>query len=346
MDKIQHILIDWYQKNKRDLPWRHSKSAYHIWLSEIIMQQTQVVQGTKYFVKFINTYQTITDLANANEDEILSMWQGLGYYNRAKNLHYTAKHIRDHFNGIFPENHSDIIKLKGVGTYTAAAISTFAFNKPYPLVDGNVYRLYSRLFCVPTEINTPSGQKEFLEIASNLLSEIDTQNSVIYNQAIMEYGALICTPKSPKCSECQLQSNCISYAKNIQLSLPKKRKSKPKTKRELHYFFVYNTKGFWVQKRDSNDIWNGLYQLPLIEVKTGSDLEIRTLSFLKNSILERNISVVKHLLTHQTLTIYFHKQELDSEKLNNYELVNKETIRSIGFPQVIYSFLQKELNLN
>jgi len=160
MTKIQEILIDWYQKNKRDLPWRHSESAYHIWLSEIIMQQTQVIQGTKYFIKFITTYPTIVDLANAPEDNILALWQGLGYYNRAKNLHFTAQYIRDHHNGIFPSEYKEILALKGVGLYTAAAISTFAFNNPYPLVDGNVFRLYSRLFNVDTEINTTTGQKE------------------------------------------------------------------------------------------------------------------------------------------------------------------------------------------
>lgn len=344
MAKIQHILIDWYEKNKRDLPWRHSKSAYHIWLSEIIMQQTQVIQGTKYFIKFINAYQTITDLANANEDEILSMWQGLGYYNRAKNLHYTAQYIRDHHNGVFPENYTDIIKLKGVGTYTAAAISTFAFNNPYPLVDGNVYRLYSRLFDISTEINTPSGQKEFLQVASGLLSEINTQQSVIYNQAIMEYGALVCTSKVPKCTECQLQPNCISYSKKRHLSLPRKKKAKPKTLREFHYFFVYNSEGFWVQKRENKDIWNGLYQLPLIEVKKGIDPNIETLPFLKDEELERHILTVKHLLSHQTLTIHFHKHYLPICELKGYDFINKKTMESIGFPQVIFNFLKQELN--
>ena len=343
MVKIQDILIDWYGKNKRDLPWRHSKSAYHIWLSEIIMQQTQVIQGTKYYLKFVEKYQTITDLANAPEDDILSLWQGLGYYSRARNLHYTAQYIRDHYNGIFPDQYSDIIKLKGIGHYTAAAISTFAFNKPYPLVDGNVYRLYSRLFDIHTEINTSKGQKEFTQVAKDLLNEINVESSVIYNQAIMEYGALVCKPKAPLCTFCALQANCISYSKNSHKYLPKKKKSKPKTNRTFHYFFLYNEDGFWIEKRIQKDIWVGLYQLPLVEAST---VDFDNIPFLiQQENIEPNVHITKHILSHQNLKVHFHKQYTSKDfTAKNYQFINFKTAQSIGFPQVIYNFLKQEIN--
>jgi len=343
MVKIQEILVDWYNKSKRDLPWRGSKSAYHIWLSEIIMQQTQVVQGTKYFLKFTETFKTITDLANASEDDILALWQGLGYYSRARNLHFTAQYIRDNHNGIFPNEYSDILKLKGIGNYTAAAISTFAFNKPYPLVDGNVFRLYSRLFDIPTEINTSKGLKEFTTIAQNLLDEISIKEGIIYNQAIMEYGALVCKPKAPLCTSCSLQNKCISFSKNNHLSLPKKKKSKPKTNRVFHYFFLYNSNGFWVKRRSEKDIWIGLYEFPLVEQKKGHIITFKEFTFLKTNEIEPSIFTTKHVLSHQNLDVHFHKQHTpDFEVIEGYEFINYKKIESIGFPQVIYKFLQRE----
>lgn len=345
MVKMQGKLNNWYQKNKRDLPWRHSESAYHIWLSEIIMQQTQVVQGTKYYLKFITTYKTIIDLANAPEDEVLALWQGLGYYNRAKNLHFTAQYIRDHHNGIFPNSYPEILKLKGVGLYTAAAISTFAFNKPYPLVDGNVYRLYSRLFNINTEINTTQGQKEFFQLAENLLNEIDEKDAVIFNQAIMEYGALVCKPKQPLCGSCELQANCISYSENTQLTLPRKKKNKAKTKRYFHYFYLYNETGIWMQKRTNKDIWEGLYQLPLIEVKATQQPDFGIFPEINDKDLEKNISTVKHQLSHQELNIHFHKQYIPVNKtIEKFEIIDYNTLGSIGLPQVIFKFLQQELS--
>ncbi len=343
MVKIQGILVDWYSKNKRDLPWRYSKSAYHIWLSEIIMQQTQVVQGTKYFLKFTETFKTITDLANASEDDILALWQGLGYYSRARNLHYTAQYIRDHHNGVFPNQYSDILNLKGIGSYTAAAISTFAFNQPYPLVDGNVFRLYSRLFNIPTEINTSKGQKEFTTLAQNLLDEISLTEAIVYNQAIMEYGALVCKPKAPLCTSCALQNHCISYSKNIHLSLPKKKKNKPKTNRVFHYFFLYNTDGFWVKRRSEKDIWIGLYEFPIIELKEGQSIIFKEFTFLKIDEIESKVFSTKHVLSHQNLEVHFHKQHTSKTKtIKGYEFISYKAIESIGFPQVIYKFLQRE----
>lgn len=342
---MQEILINWYNKNKRDLPWRHSKSAYHIWLSEIIMQQTQVIQGLKYYNKFVSTYPTITDLANATEDEIFSMWQGLGYYNRARNLHTTAQFVRDHYKGEFPSAYKDIIKLKGIGIYTAAAISTFAFKKPYPLVDGNVYRLYSRIFNISTEINTTIGQKEFLALAQDLLGELSTPLAVIYNQAIMEYGALVCKPKSPLCSSCDIQAHCISFSKNNHLNLPKKKKNKAKKERILHFFYLYNENGFWAIKRNQKDIWSGLYQFPLLEIQKNQILNLESIPVLNQKIIETNVSVIKHVLTHQNLNIHFHKQYIPiNTKVENYEFITKKTSQSIGMPQVIFNFLQQQIN--
>ncbi len=344
MVKIQDQLINWYQKNKRDLPWRHSQSAYHIWLSEIIMQQTQVIQGTKYYLKFINTYNSIVDLANAPEDEILSHWQGLGYYSRARNLHYTAQYIRDNYNGVFPSKYSDILDLKGVGKYTAAAISTFAFNKPYPLVDGNVYRLYSRIFDIHTEINSSQGQKEFSILAENLLNEIDVKSAIIYNQAIMEYGALVCKPKSPLCNECMIQNQCISNSKNNHLTLPKKKKNKPKKNRILHYFFLYNDEGFWINKRSEKDIWIGLHQFPLIESVSNASINYESLSYLKVSDIENDVYITKHVLSHQNLEVHFHKQYIHKNiPIEGNLFIPYDKVHTVGFPQVIFNFLNKEI---
>ncbi len=201
-------LVSWYQNNKRDLPWRNTVDPYHIWLSEIILQQTRVLQGTPYYLSFLKAFPTIEDLANASEDKVLKMWQGLGYYSRARNLHFTAKDIVNNFGGEFPKDYKKVLKLRGVGVYTAAAITSFAFDMPYAVVDGNVIRVLSRVFGVSTTFDTSAGKKQFQLLAQELLIEKD---AAIYNQAIMEFGAMQCKPKSPDCSSCPMQDFCVAY---------------------------------------------------------------------------------------------------------------------------------------
>jgi A/G-specific adenine glycosylase len=327
---MQQILIQWFKKNNRPLPWRKNRSAYTTWLSEIIFQQTRIEQGLGYFNKFLLHYPKITDLANDSEDNILKLWQGLGYYSRARNLHKTAQIIRDDYQGKFPEEYSEILKLKGVGEYTAAAISTFAFHKPKPLVDGNVYRLYSRLFKIGTEINTTKGKKEFSQLALELLSNLEVKDQIIYNEAIMEFGALVCKPK-PNCDVCPISVHCLSNSDSTQTDYPKKQKKKQKKIRFLNFYLTESENGFWVEKRTKKDIWINLFQLPCTET-TSKNNESLPLLFSG-----------KHLLSHQELHISIYKSE---NLLNDsdYSFVSWSDWNEIAYPQPIYSFLEKYIS--
>jgi len=255
-------IIPWYLANKRDLPWRNTQDPYKIWISEIILQQTRVEQGISYYHKLTTAFPTIKHLAQADEEIVLKNWQGLGYYSRARNLHFAAKQIVNDFNNKFPNNYNDIISLKGVGEYTAAAIASFAFQLPYAVLDGNVFRLLSRLMGIDTPINSTKAKKEFSELAQSLMN---TKHPDLYNQAIMEFGSQVCKPKKPKCNECPLQSSCFAFSKNkIQLLPVKPKKNKQKVMYFNYFYFRYQDKTF-IQKRSENDIWKNLYQFPLIE---------------------------------------------------------------------------------
>jgi A/G-specific adenine glycosylase len=214
-------IISWYKKNKRDLPWRYTLDPYKIWLSEIILQQTRVAQGLPYYNSFVTKFTTVKDLANASESDVLRTWQGLGYYSRARNLHHTAKLIYDSYNGIFPDNFEELKKLKGVGNYTAAAIASFAFKQRVPAVDGNMMRVFSRYFEYKEPIDSPKAQKDFFRIGLELIKKVDASD---FNQAVMELGAIVCSPKNPKCNECPLQNNCVAFANKTQLIYPIKSK--------------------------------------------------------------------------------------------------------------------------
>lgn len=256
-------LINWYSINKRDLPWRNTKNPYFIWLSEIILQQTQVKQGLPYYEAFIKQYPTIAMLANAPEDEVLKLWQGLGYYSRARNLHYTAKYITEELKGHFPDNYNTLITLKGVGDYTASAIASICFNEPTAVVDGNVYRFLSRLYGIDTPINSTKGQKEFKALASSL---IDKQRPAVFNQAIMEFGARQCKPKSPDCTACPFIDSCIAYNERRIDQLPIKLKKTKVTKKHFNFIVCIDPeKNILFEQRTSKGIWQNLYQFPLIE---------------------------------------------------------------------------------
>lgn len=261
--RIDKILVAWYLENKRDLPWRRAKNPYHVWLSEIILQQTQVVQGLPYYEKFVTHFPTVQHLAQASEQNVLKLWQGLGYYSRARNLHDTAQRIAQELNGVFPETFEGLMSLKGVGRYTASAIASICFDLPKAVVDGNVYRVLSRVFGVDLAINQTPGIKRFQELADIQLNRDDPGT---YNQAIMEFGALQCVPKNPNCGDCPLANKCVAYATGKVDKLPISIK-KVKVKTVYYNFLVLKDKvgSVWMRPRPSDGIWPSLYEFPLIE---------------------------------------------------------------------------------
>ena len=270
-------LINWYSIHKRELPWRETKNPYYIWLSEIILQQTQVKQGLPYYNAFVKTFPTVFDLANASEESILKLWQGLGYYSRARNLHTSAKYIANELNGVFPNNYKDLLKLKGVGDYTASAIASISFNEVAAVVDGNVYRVLARYFGIDTPINSTAGIKEFKKLATSL---IDEEQPATYNQAIMEFGARQCKPKNPNCTACPIKYGCVSIQKNLINVLPVKlKKAKVTTKYFNFLVCVDQDKRVLFEKRIGKGIWQNLYQFPLIESKKSlSEVEFHLLN--------------------------------------------------------------------
>jgi A/G-specific adenine glycosylase len=309
-DYISTELITWYNINKRDLPWRDITDPYRIWISEIILQQTRVNQGLNYYNRFIERFPTLAMLAGADEDSVLKYWQGLGYYTRARNLHKAAKQVIDRFNGIFPTSYEDIINLAGIGEYTAAAISSFAFNEHFAVVDGNVYRVLSRLFNIQTPINSSSGKKEYAFLAQDLLSE--TQPAM-HNQSLMEFGALQCVPASPNCDICPLKLICIAFKDNLVSILPVKSQKKKSTNRFFNYLFIRLGDNTFLQKRVEKDVWQNLYEFPLIETdrllsaKELVDTEKFKIIFNGLSYVEidKITNPVKHVLSHRVIFAQF-----------------------------------------
>ena len=311
-------LIKWYEIHKRDLPWRTTQEAYHIWLSEVILQQTRVNQGLPYYEKFVEAFPTVTDLAAAPQEKVLKLWQGLGYYSRARNLHFAAQQIVE-MGGVFPGSYRKLLDLKGVGDYTAAAIASFAFKEAVPVVDGNVYRVLSRIYGISTPINEAAGVKEFKELAIQLL---DKKSPHIYNQAIMELGALQCVPKNPDCAVCPFNNNCIAFNDNRIQELPVKIK-KIKIKNLHHHYLVIQTPdgNTILQERPQTGIWAGLYEFPFIE-SDGALLSIELREQLERqewwSGLRFRESVynqepVIHKLSHRRVHAYFWIIEVDEE---------------------------------
>ncbi len=341
-----HIIIEWYHGNKRDLPWRNTKDPYKIWLSEIILQQTRVAQGLPYYEKFVENYPTIIDLARADEQEVLKLWQGLGYYSRARNLHFTAKLITDVLNGIFPDSYKKLLKMKGIGDYTAAAIASFAFGEKVPTLDGNVYRVLSRYFGLEIPIDTLIAKVEFKKLANKL---IDPERPDVFNQAIMEFGALQCVPVSPNCKNCPLNESCYALKNNKISDLPIKSKKVIVSNRNFHYLlFLDKNEQTIIQKREKNDIWKHLFEFPLLESDDELNLEqiVHFSEKYTNNIL--NISIlnsipIKHKLTHQEIDITFWKIEVDQFLIKS---ISFEEIHQYPFPIVIHKFLEKYLKDN
>lgn len=306
---FSNLLVSWYLQNKRDLPWRGLKDPYAIWLSEIILQQTRIDQGLPYYLRFIEVFPSVFDLAKADESAVLKNWQGLGYYSRARNLHYTAKYIAYELNGIFPTGYEELLKLKGVGDYTASAIASICFDEPAATVDGNVYRVLARYFGIETPINSSKGIKEFKTLAQQL---IDRHNPGTHNQAVMEFGAVQCKPQSPNCAVCPLNSGCIAFNKRLIDQLPVKTKKLKIRKRYFNYL-VLNNENTLLQKRIENGIWKNLYEFPLIESEGTMSLEslmkseklMQLFGSFNMRIKQYNHTPIIHKLSHQHLYVYF-----------------------------------------
>ena len=329
------VLLEWYRENGRDLPWRQTHDPYAIWLSEIILQQTQVKQGWDYWTRFMHRWPTVEALASATEDEVLRKWQGLGYYSRARNLHFAAKQIVAM--GHFPDTLEDIKKLKGVGDYTAAAIASFAFGIPAAVVDGNVYRVLARHFGIDTPINTTEGKKLFAAMAQELLPTVNCQLSTVnseYNQAIMDFGAIQCTPASPNCMFCPLVESCVAFRSGTVAELPVKLKTLKVTERHLAYVYIRCNYQTAIHRRGPGDIWQGLWEPWLVESPTQIPHD--------TVILRKN---VKHVLTHRVLYADFYLLEVDERpKLPaDYIWIKESELDDYAKPRLIEKLLSSLL---
>lgn len=324
MTNFSPILLDWYSKNKRELPWRDTTNPYRIWLSEVILQQTRVDQGMGYYLKFTEKYETIKDLSEASEDEVLSLWKGLGYYSRGRNLRKAAIQVMDEFDGVFPKDFKSLKKLKGVGDYSAAAIASFAFKEKIAVLDGNVYRVLSRLFNINTAIDSSAGKKQFWELANSLISD---KHPDTFNQAIMEFGALQCKPKKPNCEICVFNDQCEALHEGEIANLPFKAKKIKKKNRFLNFFYIEQNDSIQLEKRGEKDIWANMYQFPLKEDIGGFE--------------ERHEEILwetKHLLTHQNLFCRFYRS---NSIIKNADFIKLKDLENYAIPRVIENFLER-----
>jgi A/G-specific adenine glycosylase len=347
MDIIQDTLINWYAENRRDLPWRHHPTPYQVWISEVILQQTRVNQGYEYYLRFTERWPTVTDLAAATEEEVLKMWQGLGYYSRARNLHQCAKQVVSEYGGEFPADFNKLLKLKGVGNYTAAAIASIAFNLPYAVVDGNVYRVLSRLFDVETPININEGQNLFAHLADELLNR---EQPALHNQAMMEFGALHCTPKNSNCLLCPLQSHCLAFAHQTVMQRPVKLQKTKISTRYLNYLVIRINEKIYLHKRSDNDIWRNLYDFPCIESQEPMRVEqvVQSEEF-QQLIGDNPFTITKtsptftHKLTHRTLIAQFIEiklsQELPPIETKDIILTREKDLGRYPIPRLIDLYL-------
>ena len=334
-------LLDWHaQENFRTLPWKEERDPYKIWLSEIILQQTRAEQGLPYYLRFIDQYPTVIELAKANDDHIFKLWEGLGYYNRCRNLLFTARVIKDQYQGVFPQNYNDILNLKGIGSYTAAAIASFAYNLPYAVVDGNVYRVLARYAGIELPIDSNEGKKAIASLAQEL---IDTDKAAAYNQAIMDFGASICKPKNPLCGTCPFQRNCKAYTENTVSLLPVKTKKITVRKRYFNYIIVETPSHYSIEKRTDSDIWRDLHQVLLIETDKKVSLQQLKKQLVKKEYFKNKPELVllqskEQKLSHQLIisTIYNIKiNNINESSLKKANWVPKKGILKYAFPKTL-----------
>lgn len=329
------------------MPWKGEKKPYRIWLSEIILQQTRVEQGMGYYHRFIQQYPTIQDLAKASDQQVFKLWEGLGYYNRCRNLLYTAREIVKQRNGIFPDTYEELLALKGVGPYTAAAIASFAYNLPYAVVDGNVYRVLARYCGIDTPSDSTEGKKMFNDLADQML---DKKEPALYNQAIMDFGATVCKPMAPLCSACPLQNGCAALATGKVNQLPVKEKTLQRRTRFFNYFILEYRQKIWVQQRTAKDIWQNLFEFYLVESEKQIRWDIPLIqNWLKDQlsihdaiILSKTEPIVQQLTHQQIKGQFIHiqlKQKPASLKTGDWE--NAARIQELAFPKLITSYLQQ-----
>lgn len=344
MHPFANAIIQWYRVYGRELPWRGTTDPYKIWISEIILQQTRVAQGYDYYCRFIERFPDYKALATAQEDEVMRYWQGLGYYSRARNLHTAARQI--HEAGAFPTTYTEVRNLKGVGDYTAAAICSFAYQLPYAVVDGNVYRVLARYFGIDTPIDSTQGKKVFAALAQELLP---AGQSALYNQGIMDFGALQCTPASPACMVCPLVETCAAFSQQTVEKLPVKSKKIQTSHRYFAYFFIRQGEYTYIRKRTDKDIWRNLYEVPVIESATkiiperiGELIEacFPLLQTAEVTSLQLIQSDVKHILTHRTLHAHFYTLEVsdDFQMPETYQKVQISDLDNFAFPRLLLSF--------
>jgi A/G-specific adenine glycosylase len=342
-------LLKWYTLNKRNLPWRKTSDPYKIWVSEIILQQTRIDQGTDYYLNFIRTFPDVRSLAKAPVEKVLKLWQGLGYYSRARNLHHTAKDIVNTYKGVFPDTYEDIIKFKGIGDYTAGAILSIAFNKPYPVVDGNVIRVISRIFGITKPVGDTSATKEIRVLAEKMMPYDHPGD---YNQALMEFGALQCKPQNPLCSNCPLKSICFALRKKMVDKIPVKKPDTQVKNRFLNYFLIYyssnKTTTVYLRNRTGNDIWKNMYDLPCIETKRKTSLNLIQKSkdwselFGNHEVLIENPSKTYiHKLSHQSIHAVFYKIRISQalKKTGFLKLVTIKRLHTFPVPRLIEKYL-------
>ena len=343
--------MQWYYKHHRDLPWRKTTDPYQIWLSEIILQQTRVAQGLPYYYRFVEAFPTVYDLAQASEQDVLRLWQGLGYYSRARNLHACAKTIVTEHDGKFPQHYKDLVQLKGVGVYTAAAIASFAFNETVPVVDGNVYRVLLEVFGIKDDILSTTGQKNFRKVATELVPD---GRANVYNQAIMEFGALQCTPANPACLLCPVALICYAYQHGKQRELPVKIKKTKIRNRYLHYLVVRANGQLLMKQRQPKDIWTGLYDFYAIETSQPQEWDDLTDPFLAKLLSQPFVTVEKsntyqHQLSHQRLYVNFYiisfSDTILQEPVDGHsgEFYTLEEVHQLPKPILIDNFLRDQI---
>lgn len=341
---FRHQLLAWYADHKRDLPWRNTQDPYPIWLSEIILQQTRVAQGMPYWHAFMEAYPTVEALAEASEEEVLRLWQGLGYYSRARNLHACARQVVNEYGGIFPKSYNELLTLKGIGKYTAAAIASFAFDEAVPVVDGNVFRLYARVFGIYTDISSSKAFNEFFELGKKL---IDPTHAADYNQASMEFGATYCKPQQPPCLTCTFSAGCYALSEGKQRELPVKIKKTKVRDRHFQFFVIEHQGKVLMRPRPEGDIWTGLYEFYLMETRTAiSTPEPDFVSPENQVVLGEMAGPYKHILSHQRLHAHFIKVNVvDTSVFQaiatklNLRAVNVDELDSIPKPKLMLRYL-------
>lgn len=347
---IAEILIHWYSENRRELPWRETTDPYRIWISEIILQQTRVVQGLEYFNRFMQRFPDVRALAEAPEDEVMKYWQGLGYYSRARNLHVAAKEIMEKFGGEFPRSYSDVLTLKGIGEYTAAAICSFVWKLPYAVVDGNVYRVLARVFGIDTPIDSNAGKKEFAELAAELL---DRRQPDLYNQAIMDFGAIQCTPKAPVCLYCPLREKCVALATGKVGKLPVKSGKTVVKPRYFNYLHIHCRGVNLLARREAKDIWQNLYEYPLIETGQETELEVLQQTRAYRELMQgageirlcRSFTMPRHVLSHRIIYARFYEIEVErfSPAMQRFLQVKEEDMEQYAVSRLTELYREKSI---